>query len=215
MKNGTIAAATSLIVFLLALGLFMSPASAAEKAAPAHQDVSATALVKNFYAQLTDTMKQGEQLGFAGRVKKLEPVVKATFNLPLMARFSAGPAWLKATPVEQDKLVESFSAFSVANYASQFAKYDGEKFDVLGEKPASGGGIIVETTLTPKDSGPVTLNYLVRPDEKGQPRIVDVYLDASISQLATRRSEFSAIIRDGGWDALLASLAAKTKKMGG
>ncbi|MDD5586908.1 MAG: ABC transporter substrate-binding protein [Alphaproteobacteria bacterium] len=202
-----------LTAFFVLFALLAPYAAAQAQTAPAAE--SASAVVKTFYAQLTDTMKQGEQLGFAGRFKKLEPAVRGAFNLPLMARVAAGPAWQKASPAEQEKLVESFSAFSVANYAHQFAKYDGETFDVLGEKPASGGGIIVETTLTPDGGAPVTLNYLVRNDDKGKPRIVDVYLDASISQLATRRSEFSAIIRSEGWDALIASLNEKTKKMGG
>ncbi len=186
-------------------------------AAPAHAETaaaSATALVQNFYAQLLDTMKQGDKLGFEGRYKKLEPTLQATFNLPLMARFAVGPGWISATPAAQQKLVDAFSSFSIATYASRFKKFDGEQFDVIGEKPAAQGGVIVETKLTPKGADPVTLNYLVRKDDKGALRIVDVYLDAAISELATRRSEFTAIVKREGFDALVLSLESKTKKMG-
>jgi phospholipid transport system substrate-binding protein len=193
-------------LFFFVLLLPYAPAKAA--------DASASAIVKNFYDHLTDTMKQGEKLGFAGRYKKLESVVKSTFNLPLMARFAVGPSWKDAQLAEQQKLIDAFSAFSVANYASQFTSYSGEKFDVIGEKPASGGGTIVETKLVPSSGEPVTLDYLVRPDEKGKLRIVDVFLDASISQLAVRRSEFSAIIKRDGFDALISSINEKNKKMG-
>ena len=70
------------------------------------------------------------------------------------------------------------------------------------------------SSLTPKDSEPVVLNYLVRADDKNQLRIVDVYLDAAISELATRRSEFGAIIKRDGFPALITSIIEKNKKMG-
>jgi phospholipid transport system substrate-binding protein len=194
-----------LLIASLALFCFAAPVRADE--------TPQTALIKNFYVQLVDTIKQGDQLGFSGRYKKLEPVVRKAFNLPLMARTSVGLAWSKAGQPEQQKLVDAFSAFSIANYASRFQRFDGEAFDVVGEKPAQ-GGVIVETKLTPKGGDPVGLNYLIRLDEAGNPRIVDVYLDAAISELATRRSEFTTLIKREGFPALVASLEAKAKKMG-
>ncbi|NTU77548.1 MAG: hypothetical protein HGA90_07040, partial [Alphaproteobacteria bacterium] len=58
-------------------------------------------------------------------------------------------------------------------------------------------------------------NYLLRANEAGQLRIVDVFLDASISELATRRSEFVDIIKHSGLSSLLSTLEGKTKKMRG
>src|SRR5580698_3080671 len=85
----------------------------------------ASAVVKNFYGQLVDTMKQSDRLGFAGREKKLAPAIKSAFNLPLMTRFAVGPGWSDATPSEQKQLVSAFTDFSIATYASRFASYDG------------------------------------------------------------------------------------------
>ena len=158
-------------------------------------------------------MKQGDQLGFAGRYKKLEPAVKAAFDLPLMTRFAVGLDWAKATPEEQQALISAFSDFSVATYASEFKTYNGEIFKVIDEKQTP-DGVIVETELTPKDHAPVALNYLMKPDEKGNLRIVDVFLDGAISQLAARRSEFTSIVRRDGIPALVNSLGDKAKQMG-
>lgn len=171
-------------------------------------------LVGKFYAQLEETMKQGDTLGYAGRYKKLEPVIQSSFNLALMTRYAVGSAWSSASVAEQQQLISAFSQFSVATYANRFPRYDGEMFTVLDEKPAPGGGSIVVTHLTPNNEEPVTLNYLVRNDDKGQPRIVDVYLDASISELATRRSEFSGIVKNEGFNALAEKLTQKTKQLG-
>lgn len=198
-----------LAVLLLVCGLVQnSQAYAVTSAGPA------SATVKTFYSQLTDVMKQGDKLGFNGRVKKLEPAVKTAFNLPVMTKYAVGFVWSKATPAEQHQLISAFSDFSVANYASRFARYDGEQFEVLGEKPLQSGGIVVETKLSPKEGEPVTLNYLVKQDEQGHYRIVDVFLDGSISELATRRAEFSSIVKSEGIPALVNSLGEKSKQMG-
>ncbi|MFY9288118.1 MAG: ABC transporter substrate-binding protein [Alphaproteobacteria bacterium] len=211
-------------VSILALGLCASASLALAKT-PAPKEgskpvtktqaatTSPSSTVKEFYTQLVGTMKQGDQLGYAGRFKKLEPTIKSAYNLPLMTRLAVGPAWEKATASEQEQLISAFSDFSVANYASRFAKYDGEQFEVTGEKPVS-GGVIVETKLTPKDGEAVVLNYMMRPDEKGEYRIVDVFLDGSISELATRRAEFTSIVTREGLPALVNSLGAKSKQMG-
>ena len=204
-----------LLVLAFALVIFGFAAGPAMAAADPGHDPAASDVVKNFYTTLTSVMKQGDQLGFAGRERKLEPAIKNAFNLPLMARFAVGPVWSKATPDEQKQLVSAFSDFSVATYASRFVRYDGERFEVFGQKQAVGGGTIVETKLTPGDgSDAVALNYLMRQDDKGTWRIVDVFLDGAISELATRRSEFNSIVERDGISALVNQLGEKSRQMG-
>lgn len=183
--------------------LFASPARAAD---------NATAIVKTFYEALENTMRQGPILGFKGRYDRLSPVIVKTFDLSLMTRYAAGTAWAKLEDVQKKKLEIAFKRFSISTYASRFSKYSGETFEVVGEKNGP-NGTMVETRLTPKGEEPVVLNYLVRKDKKGALRIADVYLAASISELATRRSEFSAILRREGVDALIASLNQKSALM--
>ncbi len=48
------------------------------------------AIVQSFYDALMETMKQGDQLGFDGRYKKLEPVIRETFDEPVMAKIAVG-----------------------------------------------------------------------------------------------------------------------------
>jgi phospholipid transport system substrate-binding protein len=181
--------------------------------APARADTPAQSVIRDFYAQLVAAMKQGDQLGFGGRYKKLAPVIQASFDLPLMTRMAVGSGWAGASEKEQSDLVAAFSNFSISTYASRFASYDGEEFIVTGEK-ASGNDIIVETTLKPKTGDAVTLNYLMHPDDKGHYRIVDVYMNGTISELATRRSEFSSIARREGIPTLVNALEQKAKQMG-
>lgn len=200
--------ALALRSFLVLTTLFLFVAPGNVHAA----DASSMAVVREFYASLLDTMKQGETLGFEGRYKKLQPEILKAFDLPLMTRYAAGPAWHKLSDADKTRLVDAFSRFSVATYAHRFPTHRGEVFAVLGERAAS-NGVMVDTTLTPKDEAPIALNYLVRKDDKGAPRIADVYLAASISELATRRAEFSAVLKREGLEALLSSLEGKIAAM--
>lgn len=193
------------IGFLVVLAVFFLsfPVRAADEA---------STVVREFYASLLDTMKQGKTLGFDGRYKKLKPVILKAFDLPLMARYATGATWQKLSEKDKARLIEAFSRFSIATYAHRFPTHNGEAFAVLGEKPSS-GGVMVDTTLTPQGEAPIALNYLVRKDDKGALRIADVYLAASISELATRRADFSAMLRREGFEALLSSLDGKVDAM--
>ncbi len=58
---------------------------------------------------------------------------------------------------------------------------------------------------------PVDINYLLR--GKGDTwRIIDIYLNGTISQLATWRSEYGAAFQQQGFDGLMAAVEAQTSK---
>ena len=57
-------------------------------------------------------------------------------------------------------------------------------------------------SVTKGRSSAPALNYLLR-QNAGIWRIFDVYLDGSISELATRRSEYTSILDDQGFDGLI------------
>jgi len=44
-------------------------------------------------------------------------------------------------------------------------------------------------------------------------KVIDVYLNGTISELASRRAEFGAILKSGGPDALVASLNKQGDKL--
>jgi phospholipid transport system substrate-binding protein len=60
-----------------------------------------------------------------------------------------------------------------------------------------------------KASGePVRVDYMMRRSGEGW-LISDIYLDGAISEVATRRSEFSAILKKDGVDGPIAALKRK------
>jgi phospholipid transport system substrate-binding protein len=162
---------------------------------------------------LVQVMKQGPSLGFAGRVKLLDPGLSREFDLPLTTRLVVGPPWRSMSPEQQQALLKAFSDYSTAVYASRFKEYSGERFvvDPSTDKLAT-GDVIVHTKLLPKSGDPVQLDYLLRSEADGW-RIIDVLLNGTISEMAQRRSEFSSALRDGGAKALIELLQQKTAQL--
>jgi len=189
------------------MGALAVPALAAD--APA---ADVTAPVRAFYDALLDVMKRAKQLGIRGRYDALAPVIGETFDLPAMTRIAVGPRWTSIPTAQQGALVDAFSRMTIATYANRFDGYSGERFEVDPSVESRGTGSLVHTRIVQSKGEPVTLNYLMR-KSGGKWKAVDVYLTGTISELATRRSEFSAILDAGGPQALIGSLREQTERM--
>ena len=100
----------------------------------------------------------------------------------------------------------TFGHYISATYADRFDGL-GEQLQVTGEQPY-GAEVIVQTRIVKANGKSVILNYRMH-DNAGSWQISDVYMDGSISQLATQRSEFHSILQREGVDGLIIALNRK------
>ena len=163
--------------------------------------------VRSFYDTLLTTMKAGALLGESGRYARLAPVIDRLFDVPAMARLAVGLSWETLSATQQQQVIVAFAHYITATYADRFDKYSGEQLQVIGEQPY-GTQVIVQTKIVKVTDEPVTLNYRMRAN-RGSWQIADVYLDGTISQLATQRSEFHSILQREGVDGLIMALNRK------
>lgn len=170
-----------------------------------------TEVVRNFYGVLLDVMQHADALGPKGRYQKLEPVVRNTFDVPFMARLSIGPTWARLTPEQKRRTVEAYTRYIAAIYASRFDAYAGEQFQVLGQQQIK-HGTLIKTHIVKSNGEPVSINYVVHDNDTAW-QIRDIYLSGSISELATRRSDFAATLRSSGIDGLIALLNKKADEL--
>ncbi len=175
---------------------------------PASQAASGSDSIRALYDTLMSTMRDGQALGASGRYAQIQPVVSRVFDVPYMTRLAVGPQWTSLSEVQQQQVSQAFLGYIAAIYAERFNSYAGEQLQVLGEQPAS-GGMLVTSRIVKSDGEPVSLAYLMR-QNGGAWQIADVYLNGTISELATRRSEFGAILRNQGINGLIAMLNNKT-----
>jgi len=171
---------------------------------------AAAAHIQTYYQQLMPTIQQAGRLSVRERDKRFGPAITAAFDFATMTRLAVGPAWKSFSPAQQAAVQEAFTRFIVADYASQIKDYSGESFivDPQTTPEARGGGEIVKTKLLQPGGRTVSINYLVRSG-----RVIDVYLNGTISDLATRRDEFASIIAAGGADGLIKRLQERTQSL--
>ncbi|MGE0257762.1 MAG: ABC transporter substrate-binding protein [Alphaproteobacteria bacterium] len=163
--------------------------------------------VRSLYDTLLATMQSGPTLGPRGRFARIEPVVRRVFDIDYMTRLAVGPEWTRLNEAQRQQVQQAFQRYITAIYAERFDSYSGERLQVTGERPSTGGTIITSQII--KSNGePVNLNYLMR-NNGGAWQIADIYLDGTISELATRRSEFASILRSSGINGLIQTLNAK------
>ena len=194
------------IVLGLALSILSPIQGYGESADPA------ASRINSFYGALLDTMKQAKQLGLKGRYDRLAPVLTKTYDVASMSRVAVGQSWNTFSAPQQLSIVNAFSRMSTATYASRFDGFSGEQFEILQTVDQPNGDKIVKTRIVQSDGKPVALNYLMHKTGTDW-KIVDVYLDGTISELANRRAEFGAILKSGGPDALVSSLLKRGDKL--
>jgi phospholipid transport system substrate-binding protein len=188
---------------LLVFSLALSPLAGLRLAAAADPGAAPAALVQRFYDELLAVMKEAKRLSFDQRYSRLTPAVNRSFDLPLMTRIAIGPGWTQIAAEQQQRLTAAFSRYIVSVYANRFDDYSGERFEVEPRAATNANGIVVNTRLIKSNGEPVVLNYLLHQEAAGGWKIIDVYLSGTISELATRRSEFASVLQRGGAEGLV------------
>jgi len=163
--------------------------------------------VQDLYDALLSTMKNGRTLGQNGRFTQLEPIIRRTFDIASMVRLSVGSSWASLTDAQRQQMAESFGRYISAIYADRFDSYAGQKLQVTGEQP-NAVGVMVRSQIVKANGELVKVDYMMR--RNGDSWLIsDIYLDGAISEVATRCSEFAAILKSQGIDGLIAALDRK------
>ena len=169
---------------------------------------SPTAVIEQLHEALIGVMKEAQQLDYQSRFGRLAPPITSAYDLDFMASKAAGSHWSGLGPEGQQRWLEAFRRFTVANYAGRFDGFSGQRFETLGEEPGANETVVVRTVLRSPSNEDVQLNYRMRRTETAW-RVIDVYLNGSVSELALRRAEYSAAFDRSGLDEVIANLESK------
>jgi phospholipid transport system substrate-binding protein len=194
------------------LGLVVALLLSMPAAAEGNDDASASAAIDGLHAVLIDVMQNAETLGYQGRANRLSPAIPRFYDVKFMAQKSVGRHWKTATEEARTRFLEAFLRFMIANYAGRFDGYSGQSFETRGEEPARMETMLVKTVLRDPGGEDIELNYRMRQVD-GEWKVIDVYLDGTVSELALRRSEFSGIVKRGDFEALIAAIDERVEAL--
>jgi phospholipid transport system substrate-binding protein len=195
-------------VLAWALGALALPAALAQALAP-------DALVKAVTQEVIAIIKDDKAIQAGDRKKTIalvEEKVLPHFNFARMTALAMGPNWRKATPEQQQALVNEFRTLLVRTYSTALTAYRNQVIDVkpLRAKPGD-TDVLVRSEVRQSGTEPVTLDYSMEKTANGW-KVYDVTV-GGVSLVTTYRESFAAEVRNAGVDGLIRSLAEKNRQL--
>ncbi|MBY0298478.1 MAG: ABC transporter substrate-binding protein [Methylobacterium sp.] len=187
---------------LAAISVVLSPAIGPARAA----EDAAVASVKRMTDALQEALKRPD---VPGRVEVLSGPMAQAFDLPAMLRLAVGTRWKDIPAAKQAALVEAFGPYLTATYATRLSAATGGRFTVQPKSEPRGSGRLVRSTVTEASGDESPVDYVTN----AEGRITDVYLQGTVSEAGTLRTNFGDQLKSGGPDGLLEFLRKSTATM--
>lgn len=189
------------LLFAIVLTGWLPCAAWADSTAEARKPVA------QLNSTLIEVMKGGKQLGYEGRYKKLDPVVRETFEFEAVSLIALGAHWKKLDQAQKLAFMNKLTDLSIATYAAQFKEFGGESFQFQSSQDIKNGRLLLRYLLVAPKEKPIKFEYYVG-QFRGQWHIINIVVDG-ISDLALKKAQYTSVIDREGFDALLKKLAQK------
>lgn len=199
------------LVGMVSLSLFLPLTQAS--ATPLSPDV----LARNTTNDVLRIVRQDREIK-SGDMKKIHDLVEAkilpNFDFRKMTQLAVGLHWRRATPAQQERLVNEFRILLVRTYAASLASvadYEVE-FKPFRMNPAD-TDVIVSTEVSKPGAPPIPIDYRMERQVDGW-KVYDVMVD-NVSMVTVYRNSFGGEVRRGGIDGLIAALARRNQTASG
>ncbi len=189
--------------FALLTVFFLAAGSAPAHAGTAEEFVRSAG--ERAFASLAADIS-GEQ-----RVQRFRKILRDSFDLETIARFTLGRYWRLASPGQRAQYRRLLEEFLVQVYAHRFNDLNAKRFRVFTSRSINArDDLVLSEVLVEQGRPPIRVGWRVR-DQGGAMRIVDVTI-GGISMSVIQRDEFAAVIRSNGGkvEGLLTALRRKT-----
>jgi len=197
-----------LVVFVWVFAALAVPGASA-------QDLTPDALVKTVTQDVISVIKEDKAIQAGDRRKTIalvEEKVLPHFNFTRMTALAMGANWRKATPEQQQALVNEFRTLLVRTYSTALSAYRNQVIEVkpLRAKPDD-ADVTVRSEVKQSGTEPVTLDYSMEKTPNGW-KVYDVTV-GGVSLVTTYRDAFANEVRNVGVDGLIKALADKNRQL--
>ena len=142
-------------------------------------------------------------------LEMIDDVVKNSYDLEKMGKIIIGVDWKQMDTKTQKEFINVFKRFISVNYFRRFNKINELNFEHETVK-AIGDKFKLARVILTADNEKLKIDYLLGFKNKKW-KIFDVLLDGSISEVATKKSDFKKIIKEEGVNGLVKNLSIRNK----
>ena len=187
---------------LLPLFLTALPARASDQIAAANN------LITNMISEV-ETYLETDSGSIEKRTENITKLLDTHFDLPAIARFSAGPYWRAANEQERIDYVQTMRDVVIGTVVRNFDQLSGLRFTTI-DSQAKGDKMVLVRGLFNDSTGkrpPVSVGWRVITPAMAPAKVLDVEIE-NISMLVTQKQENITIIRqnEGRFSALIEAM---------
>ena len=137
-------------------------------------------------------------------LKNVLKVINRTYDAEKMLKMIIGAAWKNQDNEKKKELIEVFKKYISKNYLNRFSKIQDVSFSNEKKEKISSDFFLVRSNLIIKQEK-ISIDYLLHLKDNTW-KIFDVLLDGSVSEIATKKSEFRIYIKEKKIDELIKAL---------
>lgn len=168
-------------------------------------------VIEKLNAALVESMKSGDELGFSGRYRLLEPVIKNSFDFKYIIKKVTGKYWKDMDENQRKVLLNNYTVWTIFKYAQRFHQYKGQRFEVVSETEFRPQVMSVKSNLIKANKEIIEFRYFML-ENNGSWRVIDIQV-SGVSNLAMNRAQFTQVLKDEGFDGLNEGLKEKIKEL--
>lgn len=137
--------------------------------------------------------------------------VKQNYNSEKMLSMIIGNQWKNVSNKKRKEIINIFEEYIAKNYVRRFSKMKDFSF-IENKEQNVGKFVMVRSNLVIGKKEKVSISYLLS-NEQNKWKIFEVLLAGSVSEIATKKSEFKSFIKGGNIDPLIDALKKKNKDL--
>ena len=143
------------------------------------------------------------------RTKNITKLLDTHFDLPAIARFSAGPYWRAANEQERSDYVHTMRDVMIGTVVRNFDQLSGLRFSTIDSQTKGDNMVLVRGSFNDSTGKrpPVSVGWRVITPTMAPAKVLDVEIE-NISMLVTQKQENITIIRqnEGRFSALIEAM---------
>lgn len=145
------------------------------------------------------------------RKRLVVEAISDVINYDEMAMRALGQEWKARSDTDRKAFVNAYRQFMESSYEGRFKDYSGEEVRYLGEQVAGGFAEVRTRLVSRKVDLPVSFRLVNRGEAW---RVYDILVDG-VSLVRNYRAQFTRIIREASFQALLVTLTSKSGDVAG